>query len=101
MSFRFSSVWLLAQLTLCAADYTVSTAGTDFTRGAALQAAINAADCGDRVIVPAGYTWMASPDALSSTFTLPNKATANCATGTLWLDIQSDQLASLPAGVRV
>ena len=81
-------------------DYTVSTSGTMFDRGTALQSAINGADCGDRVIVPAGYVY-SLPDAIESSFTLPYKNTANCNSGSLWVDIQSDRLASLPDGVRV
>ena len=53
-----------------------------------LQAAINAAVAGDRIVIEAGATFQ-------GTFTLPVKA------GSAYITLESSALASLPAGVRV
>lgn len=54
-----------------------------------LQNAINAASCGDTIVLPAGSTFIGN-------WTFPNKS---CNTG--WILIQSSGISSLPAGIRV
>ncbi len=90
-------VFLLG-IQLHAADTIVSAGADQYANGAALQAAINAADCGDRVILPAGFVYSMTNTETGHYLSLPLKSTAACNAGTSYVDIQSENLASLPAG---
>jgi hypothetical protein len=61
---------------------------TSVPAGGDLQAALNAAQPGDTIILQAGATY-------TGNFTLPVKS------GTAWIYVQSSALSSLPAGTRV
>jgi hypothetical protein len=65
-----------------------STRVVNLSATANLQAALNAAQPGDELVLPAGAIYKGS-------FTLPKKI------GNAWITIRSSQVASLPPGVRV
>ena len=81
LSTAFLSACLIGQCAAQAATLTVSAGGN-------LQAALDNAQPGDRVIVEAGATFVGP-------FTLPKK------NGDAWITIQSSRSAELPEGQRV
>src|SRR5262245_17496003 len=78
--------------------YTCTDAGAPVTNGANLQHTVNAASCGDTIVIPAGVEHRnATGVSGNPVVVFPNK---NCAANH-HVTIQSSAAASLPAGTRV
>ncbi|MDT4895746.1 MAG: hypothetical protein QOH25_823 [Acidobacteriota bacterium] len=91
---RLILISIAALLTLIGVDeWTAHAATINVPAGADLQAAINAAQPGDILILEAGATYVGP-------FTLPDKG-AGTGTDADYITIQSSALASLPVGARI
>src|SRR5215472_18477488 len=78
--------------------YTCTDTGDPVTNGANLQNTVNAASCGDTIVLPAGVEHRnATGTSGNSVVIFPNKS---CGTNQ-YVTIQSSATASLPAGTRV
>lgn len=103
---RCLSLALLALLSIApahAAVQTVPTGSDPLANGDNFQSALNAAQCGDTIVLQAGATYGTRTAFVSSSgpqgeaFSLPNKG--NC--GGQYVTIQSSAASSLPAGTRI
>ena len=99
-SFYLTLVMLASVATVDAATVVVSTGSDPVANGASFQGALNAAQCGDTLVLQAGATYATAVSFTSSygpqgyPFTLANK---NCASGQ-FITIQTSAIANLPAG---
>src|SRR5262245_33430515 len=91
---------LASVATVDAGTVVVSTGSDPVANGTSFQAAVNAAQCGDTLVLQAGATyatavsWTNSYGPQGYPFTLPNKS---CASGQ-FITIQTSAIANLPAG---
>jgi hypothetical protein len=107
---RFGRVLLRAVaavlLSLCAsvapaAVTVVADSGNPLTNGVSFQDALNAADCGDTIVLQAGVVYR-SADSPDQPFRFTAKTTPACMVASpAWIDIRSSAADSLPEGVRV